>query len=142
MLKPRVRPRKPSRSQTPLRWRRWGLPGGESGAALELKSDLFESALKTLKGPKQAKLRSAEVRIRIAVTLTASALRRHTDGPRPSFLAVRFRELSIAALLQNDFVMRTPKSRGSVRKTLVVSAVSSLLRNAPVMAVVSNRFLT
>src|SRR5690242_13203340 len=40
------------------------------------------------------------------------------------------------------FVTRMPNRRGSVRKTLVVSPVSSLFRNAPVMAVVSNAFLT
>jgi hypothetical protein len=43
---------------------------------------------------------------------------------------------------QNDLLIRIPKSRGSVTKTLVVSDVSSLLRNAPVMAVVLNRFFT
>src|SRR5215469_9627108 len=45
-------------------------------------------------------------------------------------------------LPQNDLVIRIPYSRGSVTKTLDVSAVSSLFRNAPVMAVVLNRFFT
>ena len=39
-------------------------------------------------------------------------------------------------------VMRIPKRRGSVTKTLVVSAVSSEFRNAPVIAVVSSTFFT
>ena len=39
-------------------------------------------------------------------------------------------------------VMRSPNRRGSVVKTLVVRPVSSELRNAPVIAVVSNTFFT
>ena len=38
------------------------------------------------------------------------------------------------------FVMRMPNRRGSVVKTLVVSAVSSEFRNAPVIAVVLKAF--
>ncbi len=37
-------------------------------------------------------------------------------------------------------VMRMPKRRGSVTKTLVVRPVSSVFRKAPVIAVVSNTF--
>src|SRR5580692_9362982 len=40
------------------------------------------------------------------------------------------------------FVMRNPNRRGSVVKTLVLRPVSSELRNAPVIAVVSNPFFT
>ncbi len=43
---------------------------------------------------------------------------------------------------QKFLVMRTPSSRGSVVKTLVVSAESSEFRNAPVMAVALNTFFT
>ncbi len=47
-----------------------------------------------------------------------------------------------ASVDQKFFVIRTPMRRGSVTKTLVVRAVSSEFRKAPVMAVLLNTFFT
>jgi hypothetical protein len=55
-------------------------------------------------------------------------------------------EVCVCVLLSHGahqfFVTRTPNRRGSVRNTFVVRSVSSLFRNAPVMAVVSKTFFT